>query len=123
VSKHLVHLGVPCRGLGDAASIPTGGLLGTPDPQQFLGSFDMKWERVGSDSKGNPVIEFHLTNATTRASGNPSWVKVTNYPEGSAGDGHDAAPGENWLQQSVRWQETVVRAKLPSPSAGPSPMP
>jgi hypothetical protein len=69
------------QAIGDAVSIPTGGLVGTRDPQQFLGSFDLKWSVVGRDNKGSPIVEFHLTNATTRASGTPAGQRLVRIPE------------------------------------------
>jgi RHS repeat-associated protein len=106
-------------------SVCTGGLLGMPIEQGFTGSFDLEWEILGEDENGNAVIEFHLTNASTWASGVPDPTKVFRYPSEneenqSAGDGHDAAPGEYWLQQSVRWRETFVDDKAPVVDEGPS---
>ncbi|WP_433363628.1 DNRLRE domain-containing protein [Actinoplanes sp. CA-142083] len=98
-----------------------------PTVQAFIGSYDMTWEKVGTDSGGNAIIEFHLTNASTKASGSLNPMKVFNYPgqgeaNQSAGDGHDAEPGEHWLQQSVRWRETFVGGAAPvlPPIEGPS---
>jgi hypothetical protein len=50
--------------------------------------------------------------------GVPNPFKVFLYPgknveNQSAGDGHDAAPGEYWLQESVRWRETFDADKVP----------
>jgi len=73
--------------------------------QAFLGSYDLTWEVVGYTDTAQPVVEFHLLNASTFASGKLDTNKVRKYGNQSAGDGHDAAVGEHWLQQSVRWRE------------------
>jgi hypothetical protein len=101
-------------------SILTGGEVGMPIEQGFTGSYDLSWQFLGYDDNGNAVIEYHLENASTWASGVPNPLKVFLYPgeneeNQSAGDGHDAAPGEYWLQESVRWRETFDGDKVPAP--------
>jgi hypothetical protein len=82
--------------------------VGSDPAKSFTGSYDLNWEIVGYDDGGNPVIEFHLDNASTRSSAptNP----LAKYPDGggSAANGMDAEPGERWAYQSVRWRETVT---------------
>ena len=50
-----------------------------------------------------------------RGSRNSAAYKISKVkddgPDEPAGDGHDAKPGEHWLQQSVRWRETFVNGK------------
>jgi hypothetical protein len=96
----------------NAKSVLTFGMYGMPTAQAFIGSYDLRWNVVGYD-RGSPIVEFHLTNASTLASASLDKGKVQEYPEGSAGDGHEAAPGEHWQQQSVRWREVFPGGDVP----------
>jgi hypothetical protein len=85
----------------------------------FLGSYDLTWQVVGKDANGGPVVEFHLTNASTLNSAKLDKGKVADYGiDLSAGDGHDARPGEHWLQQSVRWREPFTTDNQPTEHVG-----
>ncbi|WP_330186298.1 RHS repeat-associated core domain-containing protein [Dactylosporangium sp. AC04546] len=96
------------NGLG----IITHGTRGEQYAIAFMGSYDLTWKIVGKDANGQPVVEYHLTNASTWASAAYNPNKVKDYgPDMPAGDGHDAAAGEGWLQQDVRWRETFVGNK------------
>jgi hypothetical protein len=95
------------------------GMYGMPTVQAFLGSYDLQWNVIGYDESNSPIVEFHLTNASTRASGAVDPNKVQEYAEGSAGDGHDAQPGEHWQQQSVRWREVFPGGNVPHPTPEP----
>lgn len=106
----------------DMVGLATWGEAGSQDPAFFLGSFDLYWNFVGTGANGEPVVEFHLLNATTWASGKLDPSKLWNYSAGGlAGDGNDAVPGERWLQQSVRWREPidVTAPILPTPHPSP----
>lgn len=96
------------QSVADGIGVLTGGLFGSDPAQSFTGSFDLSWEVVGYDDRGNPVVEFHLENASTWSSATTN--PVGDYPDGggSAANGADASPGERWSYQSVRWRETVV---------------
>jgi hypothetical protein len=95
------------------------GMYGMPTVQAFLGSYDLQWNVIGYDESNSPIVEFHLTNASTRASGAVDPNKVQEYAEGSAGDGHDAQPGEHWQQQSVRSREVFPGGNVPHPTPEP----
>ncbi|MBG0568030.1 RHS repeat domain-containing protein [Actinoplanes aureus] len=93
--------------LGDVGVLGIfGSAVGSPEAEAFLGSYDLEWSVVGYDSSRKPVVEYHLTNATTRgsATANPFG---SYHGRGSAGAGGDARPGERFQTQSVRWRETV----------------
>ena len=95
--------------LNNALGILTMGQRGMQYSLAFLGSYDLTWKAVGHDANGQPVIEFNLTNASTKASASLAKGKVADYgPDLSAGDGHDAVAGEHYTKQSVRWRETFV---------------
>lgn len=93
----------------------TFGDVGMPLEQAFMGAYDLKWEVVG-ESGGDKVIEFHLTNASTRASASPNPSKVYSdvYQDRCAGCGADARDGEAWTKQSVRWRETFSGGQAPA---------
>ncbi|WP_157631605.1 RHS repeat domain-containing protein [Catelliglobosispora koreensis] len=108
--------------IGDMLGIASWGGVGHEDPAFFLGSFDLNWEVVGHSANGDPVVEFHLLNATTQESGSLKPSKLWKYSAGGlAGDGNDAKPGERWLQQSVRWRETIDMTVRPLPTPMPGP--
>ncbi|MEV4511752.1 RHS repeat-associated core domain-containing protein [Dactylosporangium sp. NPDC049525] len=102
-----------------AMSIYTLGEQGMQEAASFLGSYDLTWQVVGKDANGGPVVEFHLTNASTMNSAKLDKGKVADYGlDQSAGDGHDAKPGEHWLQQSVRWREPFTTDNQPTVHVG-----
>ncbi|MEU0561452.1 hypothetical protein [Dactylosporangium sp. NPDC006015] len=95
--------------LNTGLSIATHGREGMQYALAFIGSYDLEWEVVGKDANGGPIVEFHLTNASTVDSAKLDKGKVQDDgPDESAGDGHNAKPGEHWLQQSVRWRESFT---------------
>jgi RHS repeat-associated protein len=105
-------------------SIFTSGAQGMSIALAFLGSYDLDWKFLGNDDNFNPVVEFHLTNASTKGSASLDPGKVQDYGEdSSAGDGHDAQPGERWLHQSVRWRETFPDGKAPKLPTGKQTVP
>jgi hypothetical protein len=101
--------------IDNAKSILTNGKLGMPLAQAFIGSYDLEWSVVGADAYGDPVVEFHLTNAMTMNSAMPDPGKVHNYGTGSAGNGEDAGAGERWMQMNVRWRESFPGGKSQKP--------
>lgn len=110
----------------DIAGAFTWGEMGSPEPAFFLGSYDLEWAFKGMDETGTPIIEFHLTNATTQNSGAPNPMKLIHYSNGGmAGDGSDAKPGERWLQQDVTWREPIkiFIPPPPMPMCCPTPSP
>jgi hypothetical protein len=98
-------------------SILTGGLTGMPLEQAFLGSYTLEWDVVG-EHNGDVVVEFLLTNASTLNSVNPDPDKVNaeRYGQNNPGNGEDAASGEWYTRQSVRWREVFPGGGAP---AGP----
>ncbi|WP_213007020.1 DUF6531 domain-containing protein [Paractinoplanes toevensis] len=98
----------------NAVSIKSWGTYGMPLVQAFVGSYDMNWQLLGYDGDESPVVEFHLTNASTIGSAMPSPDKAGDYgKDSSSGDGHDAKSWEHYLRQSVRWRETFPGGQAP----------
>ncbi|MET3422299.1 RHS repeat-associated protein [Actinoplanes tereljensis] len=98
----------------NAVSIKSGGTFGMPLVQAFVGSYDLNWQLLGYDGEESPVVEFHLTNASTIGSAMPDPQKAGDYGKDSpSGDGHDARSWEHYLRQSVRWRETFPGGDAP----------
>ncbi|MEU6024604.1 RHS repeat-associated core domain-containing protein [Micromonospora sp. NPDC047134] len=73
------------------------------DWSAFTGSYDVNWKVVGYE-KEQPVIEFHVQNATTIYSGTRVPGVTPPRGDGNAGSGADAFPFEYHLIQSYRFR-------------------
>jgi RHS repeat-associated protein len=88
------------------AATGTKALFGNDPIIAFTGSFDVEWEVVGYD-EGNPVVEYHIQNATTLHSGTRIPGITPSRGDGSAGSGADAYGGEHYMIQSYRFRITA----------------
>ena len=92
--------------LNDAISDVTGGVFGSSRFMAVTGSFDVDWKVVGYEN-GNPVVEYHVQNATTLYSGTRIPGLTPQRGDGSAGSGADAYGGEHFMIQSYRFRITT----------------
>ncbi|RZU76703.1 RHS repeat-associated protein [Micromonospora kangleipakensis] len=92
--------------LQDMLSNATQGALGSREVMAVTGSFDVDWKVVGYESD-NPVVEYHVRNATTIYSGSRVPGVTPPRGDGNAGSGADAYPLEHYMIQSYRFRATT----------------
>jgi hypothetical protein len=88
------------------ATTGTKAVFGNDPIISITGSFDVEWEVVGYDD-GNPVVEYHVQNATTLYSGTRIPGITPSRGDGNAGSGADAYGGEHYMIQSYRFRITA----------------
>jgi hypothetical protein len=74
----------------------------------------MEWKLVGYDKDRNPIVEFHLTNASDIRSATTNPAKKDYPGSGSAGTGRSFR-GERYQIQDLRWRETLLPPVPPVP--------
>lgn len=93
--------------LRDLTSYGTRGEYGSSEFIAFTGSFDVDWKVVGYENGENPVVEYHVQNATTLYSGTRIPGVTPPRGDGNAGSGADASGGEPYMIQSYRFRITT----------------
>ncbi|MFI1196794.1 RHS repeat-associated core domain-containing protein [Micromonospora sp. NPDC020750] len=98
---------------GDMLSNASKGALGSSRFMAVTGSYDVDWRVVGYEND-NPVVEYHVQNATTIYSGSRIPGVTPPRGDGNAGSGADAYPIERYMIQSYRFRSTTcVNAACP----------